>query len=174
MAPEQPSTAGDGATATSGPGPRAYFLTTGQLLVPVAVPVAVPAAAGAPGPDEAAALGALLQRLGAGPDEGERARGLASALGPDVALGVEGLREGVARIAVDGLGDNLAVDRLPLAVAQVVLTATSAPGVQAVQLVREGQVLEVPLPGGQRTAEPLRAGDYASLRDPRGAPPPAS
>ena len=164
--PKQPSTADGGATATTGSGPRAYFLTTEQLLVPVPV-----ATAGAPGSGEVAALSALLQRLSAGPDEGERARGLASALGPDVALGVEDLREGVARIAVGGVGDNLAADRLPLAIAQVVLTATSTPGVQAVQLVREGQVLEVPLPGGQRTAEPLRADDYGSLRAPAGTPP---
>ncbi|WP_432525042.1 GerMN domain-containing protein [Kineococcus sp. SYSU DK006] len=171
--PKQPPTADGGAAASTGSGPQAYFLTTEQLLVPlpVLVPEPVPADPGAVGSGEAAVLSALLQRLSAGPDEGERARGLASALGPGVALGVDGLHEGVAHITVGGLGDNLAADRLPLAIAQVVLTATSTPGVQAVQLVRDGQVLEVPLPGGQRTAEPLRADDYGSLRDPAGAAP---
>ncbi|WP_432573242.1 GerMN domain-containing protein [Kineococcus sp. SYSU DK005] len=157
----QPS--GGSPTTGTAPGPQVYFLDTEQVLVPVAAGGEAPAGSGdgAGGADER--LAALLGRLAAGPGEGERADGLASALGPEVRLRVDGLTGGTARIEVSGLSDNLAADRLPLAVGQVVLTATSAPGIGAVQLVRDGEVLEVPLPGGERTAAPLGAGDYAPL-----------
>ncbi|NAZ86593.1 hypothetical protein GTR00_10880 [Kineococcus sp. T90] len=162
-APAHAPEADPGATG-SALGPQVYFVDTEQVLVPV--PLGADAS-GPAGPE--ALLAALLRRLSTGPGTGERADGLASALGPEVGLEVESLLDGTARIAVSGLGDNLAADRQPLAVGQVVLTATSAPGVRAVRLVRDEEVLEVPLPGGERTAAPLTLQDYAPLLRPAGA-----
>ncbi|WP_432537954.1 GerMN domain-containing protein [Kineococcus arenarius] len=151
--PPEP-TADSSATAEAGSGPRVYFLQGDALL---AVPL------GTATSDSTDHLDALLQRLSAGPGRQERADGLSSALGTDVQLRATDLAGGTARVAVTGLAQNIAADRLPLAVGQVVLTATTAPGVDSVQLVRDGKVLEVPLPGGEQTAGPLTAADYTSL-----------
>ncbi|ABS03595.1 GerMN domain-containing protein [Kineococcus radiotolerans] len=148
-------------TAPLGAGPLVYFLTVDAALV--AVPLGGEESAGEGGDP----LTLVLRRLTRGPEEGERARGLASAVGPDVTLGVESLQDGTARIVVGELGLNLAADRLPLAVGQIVLSVAAVPGVQSVQLVRAGEVLEVPLPSGERSSEPLTAADYAPLLESR-------
>ncbi|WP_337062600.1 GerMN domain-containing protein [Kineococcus sp. G2] len=149
-------------TATAAPdsGPRVYFLE-GDRLLAVPLGTAEPTGTGTP-----SRLSDLLERLSAGPGQQERADGISSALGTEVRLATEGVVDGTARISVQGLAGNIAADRLPLAVGQVVLTATTAPGVQDVQLLRDGEVLEVPLPGGERTAGPVTAGDYAPLVGP--------
>lgn len=43
------------------------------------------------------------------------------------------------------------------------LTATSVDGIDHVLLEQDGQQLEAPLPGGERTSAPVDAADYASL-----------
>ena len=50
-----------------------------------------------------------------------------------------------------------------VAVAQIVLTATSEREVHAVRLSRDGETVEAPLPDGELTSEPLTADDYASF-----------
>jgi len=47
------------------------------------------------------------------------------------------------------------------AVAQLVLTATSLQGVDAVRLTIGGDPVEAPLPTGELTSAPLTAADYA-------------
>jgi hypothetical protein len=47
--------------------------------------------------------------------------------------------------------------------AQLVFTVTSVQGIDRMQLVRNGRTIEVPLPGGARTSEPVGAGDYLRL-----------
>jgi spore germination protein GerM len=48
-------------------------------------------------------------------------------------------------------------------VGQIVLTATSLPGVRGVRLTLDGEPLEAPLPSGELTSAPLTAEDYAAL-----------
>ncbi|WP_432483933.1 GerMN domain-containing protein [Kineococcus esterisolvens] len=160
MEPAPVPSADSSTTAAPSDGPRVYFLQDDRLL---AVPLGRGGTAGTGTP---ARLGDLLDRLSAGPGQQERADGLSSALGPDVRLSAVDVADGTARVSVEGLAQNIAADRLPLAVGQVVLTATTAPGVLSVLLLRDGEVLEVPLPGGERTAGPVTAGDYAALVGP--------
>ncbi len=135
---------------------RLYLLGSQDQLV------GVPAGVGRPLSTTArlAALFALLER---GPDDSQRSQGLSTALSPGVRIQLQDLADGTAQVQVDaGLKDPTA-DRLPLAIGQVVLTATSLGGVDAVQLVRDGAPVEVPLPGGALTSAPLTRADYASL-----------
>lgn len=112
----------------------------------------------------------LLVRLSAGPTDEERAEGLSSALGPGVRLKLIDVRDQVARVAVVPSEPLPPADRIPLAVGQIVFTVTSVDGVDRVQLVRRSRTIEVPLPGGARTSEPVGASDYLRLfTDPAGA-----
>jgi hypothetical protein len=54
-----------------------------------------------------------------------------------------------------------------LAVAQVVLTVTSVPGVDSVLVTRDGAPVELPLPGGALTSGPVTGRDYISLVEAR-------
>ncbi|HZB21324.1 MAG TPA: GerMN domain-containing protein, partial [Blastococcus sp.] len=60
------------------------------------------------------------------------------------------------------------------AVAQLVLTATSLQGVDAVQLTIGGEPVEAPLPTGELTSAPLTAADYAVFLTAAEAPSPAA
>jgi hypothetical protein len=108
-------------------------------------------------------LQGVLARLTAGPSERERAHGLSSALGPDVRLTLVGVSNGTATVGLDLGAQEPGAARLPLAVGQVVLTATSVDGVERVQLVRDGAPLQVPLPDGSLTSAPLTPSDYGVL-----------
>ena len=58
-----------------------------------------------------------------------------------------------------------------LAVAQLVLTATSVSGVDGVLLTLDGQPVEAPLPSGELTTGVLTGADYAALLSVEAAPP---
>ncbi len=136
--------------------PRLYLLTSSNRLTSVEAPLAP---SGMP-----QVLQALLARLAQGPDEAQRASGLATALGPGVTLTLDQVRERTAVVRLDLGEQGPAANRLPLAIGQVVLTATSVGGVDRVKLVRaDGEPIEVPLPDGALTVEPVQAEDYASL-----------
>jgi hypothetical protein len=135
--------------------PQLFFLDREDRLVPQPQPV--PASGLEP------VVSALLGRLAEGPSEQQRDQGLASALGPDVGLALVAVTDRVAQIDVMPSAQSPAADRLPLAIGQVVLTATSVDGVDRVVFLQDGVTLEVPLPGGARTAQPVSASDYASL-----------
>ncbi|WP_162248098.1 GerMN domain-containing protein [Angustibacter sp. Root456] len=110
-----------------------------------------------------ARLAALFSLLERGPDDNQRSQGLSSAWTPGVRIQLRDFTDGLAQVEVAaGLKDPSA-DQLPLAIGQLVLTATSLREVDAVQLVRDGQPVEVPLPGGALTSAPLTRQDYASL-----------
>jgi hypothetical protein len=79
---------------------------------------------------------------------------------------VTALEDRVATVELSGESPDAVPERLPLAVAQVVLTATSLPSVEAVLLTRDGVPVEAPLPGGELSDRPLREGDYAGLLAP--------
>jgi hypothetical protein len=106
---------------------------------------------------------ALLDQLSLGPSEHERERGLESSVPVEGNLKVLRVLAGTALISIprDTLGP--AADRLPLTVAQIVLTATSAPSVDSVLLERDGQRVDAPLPNGSLTTTPLRRNDFAAF-----------
>ncbi len=105
----------------------------------------------------------VLADLEDGPTEQQRDTGLSSPLGTGVELDLVRVDGSTAKVEVAQALRDPAADRLPLVVGQIVLSLTSIDGVDAVVLLRDGQPVETPLPGGARTTDPLRASDYASL-----------
>lgn len=131
------------------------------------------AAVGVQVPDQQAApmLQTLLNRLAVGPTERERALGLVTDLGPGSTIVLRGISSGTANIELQSSGQDPSPSKLPIAVGQIVLTATSIVGVDRVVFVRDGTAVPVPGPsGGGLTSEPLVAADYATLLAP-GQPP---
>jgi len=107
-------------------------------------------------------LEAVLTQLAAGPSPEQVKRGLSSALPPAIGLGIVDVAGLQATLALDG--DQLPVsDQTTLATAQIVLTATSVPGIDAVTFTRGGHQVEAPLVGGPLTFRPVTASDYRSL-----------
>jgi hypothetical protein len=105
----------------------------------------------------------LLTALAEGPTGRERSEQLSTALSPEVQLSVAELSDGTATIDIDGPAEAPSGWASRRAVAQIVLTATSVPGVDAVRLTLAGAPVEAPLPSGELTSEPLTAADYAAL-----------
>ncbi|MSW70955.1 MAG: hypothetical protein F2829_12965 [Actinobacteria bacterium] len=123
----------------------------------------VPAAVAASCQDAATdVVETTLRTLAAAPTTEEREAGLASALPPSAGLRLVSISNGLARVDVDliDLGDP---ERLPFAVGQLVLSVTSAPDVDALELVASGRPVEAPLPGGALAEGPVTADDYAEL-----------
>jgi spore germination protein GerM len=112
---------------------------------------------------------ALLERLTAGPTDADRARGLDTALGQGARLQLRGIDEGVVSLELTPGAPPPAAERLPLAVAQVVLTATSVAGVDSVVLLRDGVPVGVPLPGGEQVSGPVSGEQYMTLLGPQTA-----
>jgi hypothetical protein len=113
--------------------------------------------------DPARAVTEVLAQLGAGPSDADRAAGLSTALGADTGFQLAGFDSGVARIDIAAGEQVPPASRVPLAVAQVVLSVTSVPGVDSVLISRDGTPVELPLPGGALTAAPVTGRDYAEL-----------
>jgi hypothetical protein len=131
----------------------------------VAVGVQVPDGQAAP------MLQTLLNRLAVGPTERERAQGLVTDLGPGSTIVLRNISSGTATIELQTTGQDPSPSKLPIAVGQIVLTATNVVGVDRVVFVRDGTVVPVPGPsGGAQTSEPLVAADYAAILAP-GQPP---
>ena len=105
----------------------------------------------------------LLGALAAGPTAGERREGLSTALPLGVELGVAGIRAGTATVDLRAPADAPSARESRAAVAQIVLSATSVPGVQAVLLTSSGSPVEAPLPSGELTSAPLTSADYAAF-----------
>lgn len=118
-------------------------------------------------------LTSVLEQLAAGPTSAEREEQLDTALPSAVRLTVSDFEDGTATIDLQVKTQELSGLAGRLAVAQIVLTATSVPGVQAVLLELAGQPIEAPLPAGRLTAGPLTAQDYAAatVPPPSAAPP---
>ena len=105
---------------------------------------------------------ALLAALAEGPSDEARAAGESSAIPPDSGLELVGVERGTVRVDIEP-ETSLSAERLPVAVGQVVLTVTSAPTVESVVLVSDGEPIQVPLPDGVLTDGPVTAADYAEL-----------
>lgn len=146
-------------------GSRVHWLTTDGTLVPRVREVS--------GTTRRERLSYLLEQLAAGPTRDERDEQLSTSLPPEVRLSVTGLEGGTATIDLDSSAQAPAGVSGRRAVAQIVLTATSVPGVDAVLLELAGEPIEAPLPAGELTTGPLTAQDYAAFRTPAVVPGPA-
>ncbi|GAA1888619.1 GerMN domain-containing protein [Lapillicoccus jejuensis] len=140
-----------------------YLVDDQQQLVPVAI-----------GLDNAPVrplLQDLLTRLAVGPSERDRARGLLTDLSPGTVLSLRSLEGGTATVQIISQQDP-APGRLPVAVAQVVLTATSVEGVERVQFVQaDGQPQGVPVAQtGDLSTQPVTASEVAALVAPDSPP----
>ncbi len=137
-----------------------YLVNDAQLLVPLTVQVGDATLQ--------PLVQSLLNRLAVGPTDRERARGLLTDLGPGATLTVRSIRDGTAYIEVRAAVQNPSPGRLPIAIGQVVLTATSVVGVDQVSFVQgDGTTATVPAPpAGDSTTTPLTAPDYTSLLAP--------
>ncbi|WP_369255155.1 GerMN domain-containing protein [Geodermatophilus amargosae] len=135
--------------------PRVYLLTPDDVVVPTGRDVAEG--------DLRTRLDDLLAQLAAGPTSGERDGELTTALAPGVGLAVAAVDGDTVTIDLTGPGEVPSGLQSRLAVAQIVLTATSLPEVEAVLLTRDGDPLEAPLPSGELSADPLEAADYDPL-----------
>jgi hypothetical protein len=115
-------------------------------------------------------LDQLLDDLATGPTASELTDRLSTALRPETSLTVDGLSDGTVTIDLGGDAEAPAGQESRRAVAQIVLTATSLPEVEAVLLTRTGQPVEAPLPSGELTSRPLTATDYEPLLTPTASP----
>jgi spore germination protein GerM len=113
----------------------------------------------------------LLAELTAGPTSAERDQQFSTALPPDVRLTLGGLSGGTATVDIGAPVQAPSGVAGRRAVAQIVLTATSVPGIDAVRLTLGGEPVEAPLLSGELTSAPLTAADYAQALT---APPSAS
>ncbi|SDY67573.1 Sporulation and spore germination [Modestobacter sp. DSM 44400] len=116
-------------------------------------------------------LDELLADLASGPTATELTDQLSTALHPDTTLSADELTGTTVTIDLGGSADAPTGEESKRAVGQIVLTATSLPGIEAVLLTRSGQRVDAPLPSGQLTSQPLASADYASLLTPTTAPP---
>jgi spore germination protein GerM len=139
-----------------------YLADANQKLVPVGVEV--------PDAPVDPMLQSLLNRLAVGPTDRERARGLVTDLGPASTIVLRNVSGGTASIDLQPNSQDPSASKLPIAVGQIVMTATSIVGVDRVVFVRGGTVLPVPGPDGSMTADALVAADYDGMMAP-GQPP---
>ncbi len=91
---------------------------------------------------------ACSNRLAVGPSDRERARGLVTDLGPASTIVVRSISAGTASIDLQSTSQDPSASKLPVAIGQIVLTATSIVGVDRVVFVRSGSRLPVPGPSG--------------------------
>jgi spore germination protein GerM len=157
-----PSPSGAPTTPVQPDQPRVYLLAEDGALVPQGRSLADGVLR--------ARLDELLDDLAAGPTADELTDRLSTALRPEISLTVEELSDGTATIDLGGTAEAPSGQESRRAVAQIVLTATSLPGVDAVLLNRTGQRVDAPLPSGELSARPLTADDYAPLLTASAAP----
>ena len=105
----------------------------------------------------------LLRELSGGPPVGERTSGLSTNLSPGTNIEVTELSGSTVVLDVGTGSQPPSADRLPLAIGQVVLTATSIAAVDQVVFTRDGEPLQAPLPGGALTSQSVTAADYSAL-----------
>ncbi|MEJ2577527.1 MAG: GerMN domain-containing protein [Kineosporiaceae bacterium] len=110
----------------------------------------------------------VLSKLTAGPSATQAADGLSTAVPPAHTLEVADVTDGQATLALGG--DQLPPTDQTTAIAQIVLSATSVPGITGVLLTLDGRPIEAPLLDGALTTRPLTAEDYQPLLKPTATP----
>jgi hypothetical protein len=121
-------------------------------LVPVSREVRAPATL-------TEALNALLT----GPTDAEVADGLRTAVGTQTSISAGVVGFGVGTVDLGGSFGQVGGQEQILAVAQLVFTATSVPGIVKVQFTLGGRPVEVPAGDGTLTQGPLGRSDFPSL-----------
>ncbi len=105
----------------------------------------------------------VLHLLVAGPREAELAAGLRTAINPETSLRSARVDGETAIVDLSAALVEVGGQEQILAVAQIVLTATTVPGVRAVRFLLEGEAVEVPRADGTLTSEALGPADYDDL-----------
>ncbi len=155
---DTPATTTPSATDAAAGQPQVFLVDAGDLLVPRGRSV---------GGDTREQVEDLLAALAEGPSPTERREGLTTALSAQAGLGLRELSGGTATVELTSGTDTATGLQSRRAVAQVVLTVTSVPGVESVLLTQDGSAVEAPLPTGELTTRPLTTADYAGyLSDP--------
>jgi spore germination protein GerM len=116
-------------------------------------------------------LQTVLGLLITGPTEAELGAGMRTAISPQTQLHSVAVNGTTAVIDVTSAFVEVAGQEQILALAQVVLTATTVPGITEVRFALEGQPVDVPRADGTLSSGPLSATDYAALREPDEPPP---
>ncbi|GGR59689.1 hypothetical protein J2S40_000960 [Nocardioides luteus] len=104
----------------------------------------------------------ILAQLGDGPSRRALRAGLGTALPPEGWLELEKIDHGTAHLRVSS-DDPITTNRILLATAQTVLSLTSVPGVDRVELEYDDGPLQVPRSSGELAEGPLRSADYRTL-----------
>ncbi len=134
-----------------------YLVDGHQHLVPLVVEV------------EVAPLRPLVQqlllRLALGPNERQRTRGLATDLAPGSTVALRSVDGGTATIELRAPVQDPSPVRFPVAIGQIVLTATSVVGIDRVRFVQaDGAPANVPVPPvGEVTTGALTADQLITL-----------
>ncbi len=144
-------------TSTSGPTPlptfqptTVYLLDTDDLLRAVRRQL----------PGEPTVEGAI-QSLLTQPSEAEGNSGLGTSIASNTVLrGIQGPVDGVVTIDLSSEINEVAPQGVRRALAQIVYTATSIPGVTGVLFQVDGEARSVPNAEGESTSEPLTRDDY--------------
>lgn len=106
----------------------------------------------------------VLDQLQQGPSSRQHNEGLSSAVPANLKLQVQYVVSGVANVEyTTGTDSSPPGSEGVLMAGQIVLTLTSVPGVNAVVFAKDGNRVEVPLPGGALTSEPVTEADYQVL-----------
>lgn len=129
------------------------YLVKGQHLERVSRPVVA-------GSSAQTSIDELLR----GPTATDLARGLSSALPPDVSISVQ-VGGSIARADVGPELMQIRGQQQLLAIAQVVLTLSAVPGVDAVSFDLDGNSVDVPIGDGTLVGRPVTPRDYLSLQD---------
>jgi hypothetical protein len=153
--PTSPASLPATATADATPAGAAVYFLQRDRLVGIAIP--------RPPADPRLAIGLAIDILSSGPSAAERARALDTAVPTSVQLAVRDVTGSTATIDIQGGQSAIVNDQGPLAVGQVVLTATSIPGIDSVLLTRDGQRVDAQLADGALTGRPLTREDFRSL-----------
>ena len=110
-------------------------------------------------------LQTALELLLSGPTEGEIGADLRTAISPQTQLHSVTVNGTTAVIDVTSAFVEVAGQEQILALAQVVLTATTVTGITEVRFALEGQPVDVPRADGTLSSGSLTAADYAALRE---------
>ncbi|MGY5883524.1 GerMN domain-containing protein [Modestobacter lacusdianchii] len=155
---------------TSGPPPTPAGVEQPEVYLVTEEGVLVPRGRSVPAGQLRDRLADLLEDLAGGPTPAELTQRLSTALRPDTTLSVTGLNDSTATIDLGGEAEAPSGRESRRTVGQIVLTATSLPGVQAVQLTRAGEPVDAPLASGELTSRPVTAQDYLPLLTPAATP----
>lgn len=131
-----------------------YFVNTGNRLLAVTHTAAYKGLN--------ATIGGLLD----GPTQQETSSGATSAIPAGTKLISSSVNGSVAQLDFSNVLASVSGQEQLLAFAQIVATATTIPGINAVQVAVAGQSVNAPLPDGTLAQEPVTRSNYTSLLPP--------